>query len=113
MDEEQEEGELLRTVEEEKVERKDVKWILIVSLIMFILMFYSITLYSYYPYPFRVKDFWFYMNITNILFLVLTIMFSSLYLVEFGNSIITYNASVYTFILSMLSLFVIFLKPLF
>ena len=97
---------------EGKVERKDVKWILVASLITFVFMFYSITGYSYYPYPFRVKDFWFYVNIINILLLVLTIMFSSLYLSEFEDKVI-YKATIYAFITSMLSLFVIFLKPLF
>ena len=100
-------------LEEGKVERKDVKWILIASLITFVFMFYSITVYSYYPYPFRVKDFWFYVNIINILLLVLTIMFSSLYLAEFGDDKVIYKATIYAFIASMLSLFVIFLKPLF
>lgn len=110
---EEKEGVEGENLEETKAEVRNIRWMLSISLIIFIFTFYSITAYVYYPYAYPIRNFWYYLSIINVLLLILTIMFSSLHLAEFGNSKITYTAAAYTFIASMLSLFVMLLKPIF
>ncbi|RLI20139.1 hypothetical protein DRO54_06920 [Candidatus Bathyarchaeota archaeon] len=119
-EEEKVEAELEEKFEETaEIEAKNTKWILVVSLVVFIFTFYIATMtryvyyYNYYIYPLIGKDFWYYLNLTNALFLILAITFSSLHLAEFGNNRINYKIAVYAFIMAMISLFVTFLRPLF
>jgi len=91
-------------MEKERREEKDVKWILIVSLIMlFVLKWWY---FSGGSFPYLFFDVWFFTYFINILSVILTITFAALNKAGFWETEITYQLTIFFFILSMALLFV-------
>jgi len=90
-------------MEKERREEKNVKWVLIVSLIMFFVLKWWYFLDR--PFPYTFFDFWFFLYFINILSVILTITFAALNRSGLETEI-TYQLSVFFFILSMALLFV-------
>ncbi len=100
-------------------EQGNVKWIVVISLIMFfVTMAYgpTIILGPYYPYPLS-RDIWFYVwyyvnRIDTLLFLA-TITTGALFGARFGKSELTYKLTLYLFIISMGLFFLGLVRTLF
>ena len=89
---------------EKEREEKNVKWTLIVSLIMlFVLKWWY---FSGGSFPYLFFDFWFFAYFINILSVILTITFAALNKAGFWETEITYQLTIFFFILSMVLLFV-------
>jgi len=91
-------------MEKERREEKDVKWILIISLIMFFVLKWWYLWGGISPYV--VFDFWFFTYFINILSMILTITFAALSKAGFWETEITYQLTIFFFIVSMALLFV-------
>jgi len=91
-------------MEREGRDEKNVKWILIISLIMFFVLEWWYFLNSSFPYAFF--NFWFFIYFVNILSVVLTITFATLDKAGFWEPEITYQLTIFFFILSMALFFV-------
>ena len=83
---------------------KNVKWILVISLITFFVLKWWYFLDNSLPYVFF--DFWFFIYLINILSVVLAITFAALNKAGFWETEITYPLTIFFFILSMALLFV-------
>ena len=87
---------------------RNMKWLLVVSIILF---FGSTYLYVYGialtggVYSYSTHDIWYYMQIIEHLFFILTIGSSALWIAGFARKW-TYNGSVYFFAISMLLLLI-------
>jgi len=92
------------TMEKERREGKNVKWVLIISLIIFFVLEWWYFLN--YSFPYASFDFWFFIYFINILSVVLTITFATLNKAGFWETEITYQLTIFFFILSMALLFV-------
>jgi len=88
----------------ERREEKNVRWVLIISLIMFFV------LESWYfldrSFPYDSFDFWFLIFLINVLSVILTITLATLNKAGFWETEITYQLTIFFFILSMVLLFV-------
>jgi len=85
-------------------EEKNVKWILIISLI---LLFVFEGIFYYFPYrSYVLFNFWWYVDYLNLFFIILTVTFSTLNKVGFWDRELTYHLSVYFFIISMALIFI-------
>ncbi len=96
-------------------EQRNVKWIVIISLIMlFVTMTYgpAILLGVYYQYP-RSRDFWFYVNRLDTLLFLATVTTGALFGAGFGKKELTYKLTLYFFIMSMGLFFLGLLRTLF
>jgi len=85
-------------------EERDVKWILVISLILFFVfegVFYYFPYRSYIPF-----DFWWFIDYINLFCIILTVTFSTLNKVGFWDRELTYRLAVYFFIISMALIFV-------
>jgi len=91
-------------MEKERREGKDVKWVLIVSLVMFFVLewWYFLDL----PFSYGSFDFWFLIYFINILSVVLTVTLATLNKAGFWETEITYQVTIFFFILSMVLFFV-------
>ena len=91
-------------MEKESREGKDVRWVFIVSLVMFFVLkwWYFLDL----PFSYVSFDFWFLIYFINILSAVLTVTFAALNKTGFWETEITYQLTIFFFILSMVLLFV-------
>ena len=85
-------------------EERNVKWVLIVSLIMFFVLKWWYFLNC--PLPYAFFDFWFFIYLINILSVILTITFAALNKTDFGDREVTYQLSIFFFVVSMALLFV-------
>jgi len=91
-------------MERETREKRDVKWVLMVSLIMFFVLKWWYILGR--PSPYAFFDFWFLIYLINILSVILTITFAALNKTPFGDTEVTYQLTIFFFIVSMALLFV-------
>ena len=91
-------------MEKESREGKDVKWVLIVSLVMFFVLewWYFLDL----PFSYVSFGFWFLIYFINILSVVLTVTLATLNKAGFWETEITYQVTIFFFILSMVLFFV-------
>ena len=80
-------------------EEKNVKWVLIVSLIMFFVLKWWYFLDSSFPYT--VFDIWFFIYLINILSVILTITFAALNKTGFWDTEVTYQLAIFFFVVSM------------
>lgn len=87
------------TMERDKREEKNVKWILTISLIMFFVLKWWY--FSDYAFPYAFFDLWFLIYFINILSVVLTITFAALSRAGFWETEIIYQLTIFFFILSM------------
>ena len=102
-------------------EQKNVKWILVISIIMlFAGIFYGQTLlvpYYSYIYPGAQQSIWdriwYTLNRINVLLFIAAITTGTLFTAGFGNKDKTYRATIYLFVVSMVLLFVGFVRLLF
>jgi len=85
-------------------EEKNVKWVLIVSLIMFFVLKWWYFLDSSFPYT--VFDIWFFIYLINILSVILTITFAALNKTGFWDAEVTYQLAIFFFVVSMALFFV-------
>jgi len=85
-------------------EEKNVKWVLIVSLIMFFVLKWWCFLG--YSLPYRSFDFWFFIYLINLLSVILTITFATLNKTGFWDTEVTYQLAIFFFVVSMALLFV-------
>jgi len=91
-------------------EERDVKWILVISLILF---FVFEGIFNYFPYrSYILFNFWWYIDYINLFFIMLTITFATLNKVGFWDKELTYKIAVYSFIISMALIFVSSLRML-
>jgi len=83
----------------------DVKWILIISLILF---FALEGVFYYFPYShfYVLFNFWWFVDFINLLFIILTVTFATLNKVGFLDKELTYQMTVSSFIISMALIFV-------
>lgn len=84
-------------------EERNVKWIVIISLIMFfVAMVYGPTIFmqSYYQYT-TSRDVWYYLNRIDILLFLATITTGALSGARFGKGDLMYKLTLYLFIVSM------------
>jgi hypothetical protein len=80
-------------------EEHDAKWILIISLILF---FVLEGVFYYFPYhSYILFDLWWYIDFINLFVIILTVTFSTLNKVRFGDIELTYRLAVYFFLISM------------
>jgi hypothetical protein len=86
-------------MERGKREERNVKWILIISLIMFFVLKWWY--FSDYVFPYAFFDLWFFIYFINILSVVLTITFAALSKAGFWETEIIYQLTIFFFILSM------------
>jgi hypothetical protein len=86
-------------MEKERKEEKNVKWVLIISLIMFFVLKWWYFLD--HPFPYVFFDFWFFIYLINILSVILAITFATLNKAGLWETEITYHLTVFFFILSM------------
>jgi len=96
-------------------EQKNVKWIVIVSLVLFFFSVWlapSIYLGGYYPST-SSRDAWYYLNRLDILFFIATLTVSSLFTSGFGKREVMYKLTVYIFMISMGVFFLSFSRLLF
>ena len=96
-------------------EQRNVKWIVIISLIMFfVTMVYGpiIFLGPYYQYPLS-RDAWYYVNRIDALLFLATITTGALFSARFGKTELTYKLTLYLFIISMGFFFLGFMITLF
>ena len=85
-------------------EEQDVKWILVISLILF---FVFEGVFYYFPYrSYVLFNFWWFIDFINLFFIVLTVTFAALNKVGFGDKELTYTLAVYSFIISMVLIFI-------
>jgi len=91
-------------IEKERGEEKNVKWLLIVSLIMFFVLEWWYFLDDLFPYTFF--DFWFFIYFINVLSVMLAITFATLDKAGFWEREITYQLAIFFFVLSMALFFV-------
>lgn len=91
-------------MEKARREEKNVKWVLIISLVMFFVLKWWYFLD--YSFPYGSFDFWFFIYFINILSVILTITFAALNKVSLWDTEITYQITIFFFILSMALLFV-------
>lgn len=97
---------------------KNVKWVLLVSLIMFFAsLFASVLIYVPHVYPPRAVSpldaIMFYINRIDTLLFIATITTAAIHIAGFGRKETTYRLSLILFIISMALFFVTFLKWLF
>jgi len=91
-------------------EEHDAKWILAISLILF---FAFMGNFYYFPYrSYVLFNFWWFIDYINLFVIILTVTFATLNKVGFMNKELTYNLSVYFFIISMALIFVANLRLL-
>lgn len=91
-------------MEKGRREEKNVKWVLVISLIMFFVLKWWYFLDHSFPYA--SFDFWFFIYFINILSVILTVTFATLDKAGFWETEITYQLTIFFFILSMTLLFV-------
>jgi len=94
-------------------EKQDTKWILVISLILFF-VFEGAFFYVYYfpPQAYVLFNIWWYIHFINLFFIILTVIFSALNKVGFGDKELTYQVAVYSFVISMALIFVSSLRLL-
>jgi len=80
-------------------EEHDVKWILTISLILFFA--FEGAFFYFQPRSYVLFSFWWFVDFINLLFIILTVTFSTLNKVGFGDRELTYELTVYSFIISM------------
>ena len=105
-------------------EEKNVKWILIVSMILLwvsmppgITLFfggflYNLPVYNLPHYATTIELIWYFINRPHILTFILTTTFTALYHSNIGQKQLFYKLSVYLFIVSMASFFITFAQTL-
>jgi hypothetical protein len=99
-------------------EERNVKWLLIISIIMLWVVLYGFSLpyapYYYTSRPWTILDhiFWWVSRI-DVLCFIATITMATLFTAGFGNKNSIYKASIYLFIASMALLFIGVLSRLF
>lgn len=86
-------------------EERDVKWILIISLILFFVL-EGVFYYFPYRYFYVLFNFWWFVDFINLFFIILTVTFATLNKVDFLDKELTYQIAVYSFIISMTLIFV-------
>jgi len=102
-------------------EQRNVKWILIISIIMFFVSaVYGQSLFflgPYYPYGAREWSIWdrlwYYISRIDVLIFIATITTATLFTTNFGKKELTYKLTVYLFIVSMGLFFLGFIRLLF
>lgn len=98
-------------------EERNVKWMLVISVIMLgVSTFLGAIIYQpYYPprEPTTLDVIAFYINRINILFFIVTVTTATLTTTGFGKKDLMYKASIYFFIISMMLFFASVLKLLF
>ena len=85
-------------------EEHDVKWILIISLILFFV--FEGAFFYFPPRSYVLFNFWWFIDFINLFFIILTVTFATLNKVGFGDRDLTYQIAVYCFIISMALIFV-------
>ena len=106
-------------------EEKNVKWILIVSLILLLIsmprgigllffsgLLYNLPVYNIPPNYTAIELIWYFINRLYTLTFLLTITFTALYHSNIGQKQLFYKLSVYLFIVSMASFFITFAQML-
>jgi hypothetical protein len=94
-------------------EKQDVKWILVISLILFFV--FEGAFYNFYYYPpgsYVLFNIWWYIYFINLFFIILAVISSTLNKVGFWDKELTYQLAVYSFIVSMALIFVSSLRML-
>lgn len=98
-------------------EDRNIKWVLIISLIMLLssALVGAVSFYSYYPprEPSGLEMVAFYINRIDILLFIVTIATSTLYTAGFKNKELMFKTSIYLFIISMALFLISILKWLF
>jgi len=95
-------------------EQKNVRWILIVSVLMFFVSAWlSPSLFLFGGYGTRYDGIWYIISRLDALFFVATITTATLFTVSFGKKEITYKLSVYFFLISMAIFFLIIVRSFF
>lgn len=83
---------------------QDIKWILIISLILF---FAFAGAFYYFPYrSYVLFNIWWYIDFMNLFFILLTVTFATLNKVGFWDKELTYRLAVYFFIISIALIFI-------
>jgi len=106
-------------------EYRDVKWILVISLILLwiswpissfgFLFFGAISSLPVYHLPPRytpIELAWYGINRADVLTFMLTVTFAALFTTDFGKKELWYKLSIYLFITSMALFFIVFLQTL-
>ena len=101
----------LNIVTLEKSEKKNIKWILIVSIIQFFILKWWYFLGVSFSYS--VFDFWFLIYLLNILSTTLSITFASLHTTNFLDRELIHQLTIFFFILSMSLFFISNLELIF
>lgn len=86
-------------------EERNVKWILIISLILFFVL-EGVFYYFPYRYFYVLFNFWWFVDFINLFFIILTVTFATLNKVGFLDKELTYQIAVYSFIISMTLIFI-------
>jgi len=106
-------------------EERNVKWILVISVLMFLIYswpfplfrffggFFSLPFYNLPPQYTQIELVWYFINRADVLFFLLTITFATLFMSGFGKKELFYRLTIYLFILSMGFFFITFLQMLF
>ena len=95
-------------------EQKNVKWILIISVLMFFVSAWlSPSLFLFGGYGIRNDGIWYVISRLDALFFVATITTATLFTVNFGKKEITYKLSVYFFLISMAIFFLVIARSFF
>jgi hypothetical protein len=104
---------------------RNVKWVLVISLIMFsffawpfsgflfIGSLFSLPFYHLPPNYTLIEFVWYVINHADLPLFLLTITFATLFMSGFGRKELLYRLSIYSFALSMAFLFITFLQMLF
>lgn len=85
-------------------EEYDAKWILVISLILF---FALEGILNYFPLrSYVLYSFWWFVDFVNLFFITLAVLFSTLNKVGYLDKELTYEIAVYSFIISMVLIFI-------
>jgi len=86
-------------------EEYDAKWILVISLILF---FALEGVFYFFPprFSYVLFDLWWFIDFINLFFIILAVTFSTLNKVGFWDKELTYSLAVYSFIISMVLIFI-------
>jgi|YelNatPaOPRAMG01_1025707.scaffolds.fasta_scaffold18002_4 hypothetical protein len=91
--------------------KKDLKWILIVSVILFFWTYLQGLWTGFYVSRYITS--WTYLRNVNILFFILTIIFATLYTADFWRKEKIYKAAIGFFIISMILFFILHVQWIF
>jgi hypothetical protein len=98
-------------------EQSNVKWIVVISFILFfVITAYGPTIFlgPYYQYQYPLpRDVWYYLNRLETLLFLATVATGALFVAGFGKKELVYRLSVYFFIISMGLFFLSLLRTLF